>query len=87
VLVWLDGEPHSHPPAVHFIIDRAMLQLSLLSGPERFARWAGSALDMFVLSVSYVHVAALQHCSVHACGVYICRWSTAVWNLQPCLHV
>jgi hypothetical protein len=49
-------------------------QPSLLSGPERFAL-GGGALDLFCI-ISELCVAALQHCSVHACGVYICRWSS-----------
>jgi FtsH-binding integral membrane protein len=40
------------------------------------------ALHLFV-SVSYV----LQHSSVHVVFTYVSCWLTAVWNLQPCLHV
>jgi hypothetical protein len=39
----------------------------------------------FLYHPSELCVAALQHCSVHACGVYICRWLTAVWNLPAAL--
>jgi hypothetical protein len=48
--------------------------------------WAGGALDLVCI------ISELRCRSIAAlfgpCGAYICRWSTAVWNLlQPCLHV
>jgi hypothetical protein len=48
-----------------------MLQPSLLSGPERFALGGGRSAWAFLYYQPDLCVAALQHCSVHACGVDI----------------
>jgi hypothetical protein len=71
------------------LIHMHMLQ-PLLSGPERFAL-GGGALWTFFCIISELCVACsittLFGSGMHVDGAYICRWSTAVWNLQPCLHV